>query len=703
MPERTVWSRVEPRPRSDEMDDGLAARVRDPLWMLSRQWQVSEFRGEDAGSPVRVDLSVAQDDLTRVDLRGGGRADPDPFDYDGGPLEALVEREAVTSDDDDGPPLRVRAETGQQFRRRLAEAGYGEYTAGDFPDALVLSDPGEAMPAEDRRYVELLSGRTLDGTAVARAIRSAVGNIDAVVAGEAPSWSGVTAADLPLPESGSRTGVFEDCVESFYAWYTDLYDEPTVETGSAWDPTRLEYRFAVATGEGDTETVFEAPGYQGGRLDWHAFSPDEMGASLGAGNSSTGTGNGQSESASAGDYPEGHATTVREKSVVPSQISFPGMPAPRWWEFEDGDTDLAEVAADGASLSRLTLVEFATQYGNDWFQIPVETPVGTCSRVTDLTVTDSFGVTASASAALDEDWQLFMHDLPGEPGLFVPPTLSDSMTGDPVERVVFARDEVANLAFAIERTIESPTGRALDRTEFQQPRLVVDSVATSTDPDAEYVQLANPGEDRLFVAGHEIQADTDGNTTSVYTIARQELGPGETIRVYTGMGDDDGGLDECRHGTGRRQRRPRRRPAPALAALGGAGGLPPLDGRAALLVPLHRRRRRATRTGAVARCRESRTPNRVDSPPARGDSASRERPAPGRRGHVSGPRRGNHPDRARGHPAVPVRPLERRRWASLEYARESHRRHATHERPAVRYPRRTGVATSGTLGAQDWS
>jgi hypothetical protein len=539
MPERTVWSRVEPRPRSDEMDDGLAARVQDPLWMLSRQWQVSEFRGEDAGSPVRVDLSVAQDDLTRVDLRGGGRADPDPFDYDGGPLEALVEREAVTSDDD-GPPLRVRAETGQQFRRRLAEAGYGEYTAGDFPDALVLSDPGEAMPAEDRRYVELLSGRTLDGTAVARAIRSAVGNIDAVVAGEAPSWSGVTAADLPLPESGSRTGVFEDCVESFYAWYTDLYDEPTVETGSAWDPTRLEYRFAVATGEGDTETVFEAPGYQGGRLDWHAFSPDEMGASLGAGNSSTGTGNGQGESASAGDYSEGHATTVREKSVVPSQISFPGMPAPRWWEFEDGDTDLAEVAADGASLSRLTLVEFATQYGNDWFQIPVETPVGTCSRVTDLTVTDSFGVTASASAALDEDWQLFMHDLPGEPGLFVPPTLSDSMTGDPVERVVFARDEVANLAFAIERTIESPTGRALDRTEFQQPRLVVDSVATSTDPDAEYVQLANPGEDRLFVAGHEIQAETDGNTTSVYTIARQELGPGETMRVYTGTGDDDG-------------------------------------------------------------------------------------------------------------------------------------------------------------------
>jgi hypothetical protein len=511
------------------MDDGLQAPVRDPLWMLSRQWQVSEFSGEDAGSPVQADLSVAQDDLRRVDLRGGGRGETAPFDYDGGPLETIVEREPVTTDD---PPVRLRAEAGQQFRRLLATAGYGEYDATAFPDGLVLDEPGEAMEAADRRYVDLLTGRVLDGTALARAIRSAVDNIDAVVAGDAESWSGVTASKLPVPESGSRTSTFDDCVEEFYGWYVDLYDEPTVETGSAWDPTRLEYRFAVSTGEGDTETVFRAPGYQGGSLDWHAFSPDRTGESLAA----TENTSSESDSETAG---QDHASTVREKTVVPSQVTFPGMPAPRWWEFEDGDAALSEVAADGASLSRLTLVEFATQYGNDWFQIPVETPVGTCSRVTDLTVTDSFGITATASAALDEDWQLFMHDLPGsEPGLFLPPTLSDSVTGDPVERVVFARDEMANLVFAIERVVESPTGRALDRTEFQQPRLVVDSVSAATDPDAEYVQLANPGEDDLTIGGHEIRADTGETVRTVYTVQQQTLGPGETLRVYTGTAQD---------------------------------------------------------------------------------------------------------------------------------------------------------------------
>jgi hypothetical protein len=591
MVERTVWTRLEPRAKSEKMDDALRAPVRDPMWMLSRQWQVSEFTGEDAGSPVSVDLSIAEDDLSRVDLRGGGRGPEtgpaSPFDYEGGPLEAIVEREEVMTDDD-GPPLRLRAEAGQQFLRRLTEAGYGEYSAADFPDALVLESPDEAMEAADRRYVELMAGRTLDGTEVARAIRSAVGNIDAIVAGDADSWSGVSASKLPVPGGGSRTATFDECVEDFYGWYVDLYDEPTTETGSAWDPTRLEYRFAVSTGQGKTETVFRAPSYLGGSLGWHAFSTADASATLASGTTTStdggrdtsstgqstgggssgstggsggsgGSGGGQSsgESASSGggnkqssgatepgSFPDDHPTSVREKSVMPTQITFPGMPAPRWWEFEDGDTDLSQVTGDGATISQLTLVEFATQYGNDWFQIPVETPVGSLTRITDLTVTDAFGVTETATAAMDEEWQLFMHDLPGheEPGLFVPPTLSDSVTGDPVEKVVFARDEMANLAFAIERIIESPTGRAVDRTEFQQPRLVVDRVSAAEDPDEESIQLANPGEDRLVVDGYEIRADMGDQTRTVYTLGERTLGPGETLELVTGTDGEEATL-----------------------------------------------------------------------------------------------------------------------------------------------------------------
>src|SRR5262245_46846760 len=51
-----TWNRLEPRPRSPEIADALAARVRDPLWMLTRQWQTGEFAGEDAASPAFVQI-----------------------------------------------------------------------------------------------------------------------------------------------------------------------------------------------------------------------------------------------------------------------------------------------------------------------------------------------------------------------------------------------------------------------------------------------------------------------------------------------------------------------------------------------------------------------------------------------------------------------------------------------------------------------
>jgi hypothetical protein len=46
-----LWSRLEPRSRSKNFAEGLAARVADPLWLLARQWQFGEFAGADAGVP----------------------------------------------------------------------------------------------------------------------------------------------------------------------------------------------------------------------------------------------------------------------------------------------------------------------------------------------------------------------------------------------------------------------------------------------------------------------------------------------------------------------------------------------------------------------------------------------------------------------------------------------------------------------------
>ena len=44
--------RFETLPRDEGVGDGLAARIHDPLWLLARQWQFGEFRGEDVGSHI---------------------------------------------------------------------------------------------------------------------------------------------------------------------------------------------------------------------------------------------------------------------------------------------------------------------------------------------------------------------------------------------------------------------------------------------------------------------------------------------------------------------------------------------------------------------------------------------------------------------------------------------------------------------------
>ncbi|TWV93600.1 hypothetical protein FEF09_26915, partial [Chitinophaga pinensis] len=53
------WSRLEGRPVTDNFDRALKAEVRDALWMLTRQWQLGEFEGDDAGSPVTAKICTS--------------------------------------------------------------------------------------------------------------------------------------------------------------------------------------------------------------------------------------------------------------------------------------------------------------------------------------------------------------------------------------------------------------------------------------------------------------------------------------------------------------------------------------------------------------------------------------------------------------------------------------------------------------------
>ena len=78
--------RLEPVTPLADLGRGFAAEVADPAWMLGRQWQLGEHRGEDASSPVRVHYRASLDPIDP--LEGNPLLDPRLT-----PGEAIVESE----------------------------------------------------------------------------------------------------------------------------------------------------------------------------------------------------------------------------------------------------------------------------------------------------------------------------------------------------------------------------------------------------------------------------------------------------------------------------------------------------------------------------------------------------------------------------------------------------------------------------------
>src|ERR1700684_4218041 len=92
-PSITTWTRLEPLPRDASMQRSLQAQVRDPAWMLARQWQGGEFTGADAGSPVQATLAGQLQTITTY-CPGSDPSATMQLDQEL-PLEVHVEREDV--------------------------------------------------------------------------------------------------------------------------------------------------------------------------------------------------------------------------------------------------------------------------------------------------------------------------------------------------------------------------------------------------------------------------------------------------------------------------------------------------------------------------------------------------------------------------------------------------------------------------------
>ena len=437
-PSITSWNRLEPKQRSSDYGLGLQAKIHDPLWMLARQWQVGEFEGEDAASPVKVDVDASFIQLSRFSSKLSGNADS--YSPESLPLEVAVEKEKVEFSMFDA---RLRAELGNEFLKFVSANNL------DAPDRqIVLEKVG--FPDNDEWSKKPFVKKSIDAAKLMEVevdqLSEAFGN--------------------PANELLQR---LEVALADWKKWAKETIFG--TEHDSAWNPERQEYAFSVAApgfNEDNPELTLAVDQYPGGHLDWPSFtleSENNLGAS--------------------------EDTNSLENNVnlelIPMPVEIAGMPSQRWWEFDDNNVDFGTLETAPQDIARMLLAHFALISGNDWFSIPIKLPVGSMTKINHLRVTNTFGEVLDINhsslenpggnpeylSELESTWRMFQispasgnDEVNQQPFLFLPPVLGPSLHSEPIEEVRFMRDEMVNSAWIIERVVQDKTtGAVVDRHE----------------------------------------------------------------------------------------------------------------------------------------------------------------------------------------------------------------------------------------------
>jgi len=437
-PSVTIWNRLEPRPRTANLLGSLAAEVRDPAWFLTRQWQVGEFQGEDAGSPA-----FAQYGMTTAKMAAWGGTAPNAPAPTALAAGSPLERQALA--EPFAPSLTVRAELGQTFERLLGGRLQSSAATKRIADALraktgyalATPDDQDFNPLDNAtlRFLLVCGGRALDGSALL-------------------TLAGQLAGGTPFPDNVVQNSTEEqavrDSLTDLVKWVSDVYGTLDVGDPVIWRSELIEYGMKVVTDTPDNKqaTLVGTPD-ELSELHWSSFDVTAV----------------QGTAA--------QAPTSQTVTIIPTHIRFHGMPAPRFWDFEEGELSFADLAPDKRDLVKALCADFMLIHGVDWFAFPLDLAGGSVARIDNLVVTDVFGGRTLVERADKGSvpgrtrWTMFSASQSGTgapaTGLaeffVVPPSAGPSLVAGPtVEEVRFARDETANMAFGIERVTMSALG-----------------------------------------------------------------------------------------------------------------------------------------------------------------------------------------------------------------------------------------------------
>jgi hypothetical protein len=407
----------------DDRATALSAPVRDPLWMLARQWQTGAFIADDAGTPIHTRLAYA---TTPLVMDGAAIT---------GPLEPLIEAEPSPTPDTMDTATRTQL-AGELFRR-LRDAGLTRPQTADLRAAFTQAYPLHQVTVD---YPLGPLARHLPNTAALLTTLATV---------LAPDGTGNPFPALPGVTPDIAAAV-ETAVRGWYAWTQTIITNTSTPSADPtprhWDPQRLAYTITATTALPAGSLTLHTNDYDGTGLDWYSFDRTTVPITT-------------------------TATSTPPIEVRPTPISYPGMPQSRFWTLENGNINLDLSLDDPAHV---LLAAFAYAYSNDWFVIPLDIPPGACT-ITQLDVTDTFGTTTTipATAALEgptSRWQLWDitpdTPIPNDAAAGVRihlPASPPALQGPTLEDVLIARDELAHLGWIIELITNDEDGVTTDR------------------------------------------------------------------------------------------------------------------------------------------------------------------------------------------------------------------------------------------------
>jgi len=407
----TAYNRLETSARVAGFDRSLKAEIRDPLWMLTRQWQFGEFQGDDAGTAIGTKILGKHTLMEQVQFPNNTVSYNDTI-----PLETIVEREKIKT------TLFLAVQMGRYFIKLIQRNSNFNARFDSLLNSYPLNYTPEANDTEGIQLLNAVKGKVLDGYKLYSDIST--GSLDAVDA-----------------------TAFNAEIQLFRDWYRRTYSQPDEEVYAApWQPAQLDYTFAIASGQ----KILSADHYSGGHLDWYSFD-------LASGDNST------TEEKVASFIP----SPVSFKGMPNSRFWAMEDSQTDFGKIDTSPTGLLHLlfAEFGLVCSNDWLMLPYPLTVNTLCEI-------NGVLVTDVFGQQIFVRGAGQGAESNwQQWSMFRHTTKDNAAantnsFYLAPAITKSLEGDPVEQVNFLRDEMANMIWAVEKVVPSHAGKGISGDEM---------------------------------------------------------------------------------------------------------------------------------------------------------------------------------------------------------------------------------------------